>query len=137
MSESLFNKVAGLQACNFMKKRLQHSCFPVNTAKFLKTPILKNICERLLLFVCGIYIHIIFEFSFKSGAFLFLNFSIYIWSKEETFRHLWLGLRILRINFIKYRNDENWIMWLSSLSMFNGPVLAFQWPSVGIHLNQS
>ena len=29
--------------------RLQHTCFPVNIAKFLRTPILKNICERLLL----------------------------------------------------------------------------------------
>ena len=29
-------------------KRLQHRCFPVNIAKFLRTPILKNICERLL-----------------------------------------------------------------------------------------
>ena len=46
--ESLFNKVEG-QACNFIEKRLQHRCFPVNIAKFLKTPILKNICERLLL----------------------------------------------------------------------------------------
>ena len=27
----------------------QHRCFPVNLAKFLRTPILKNICERLLL----------------------------------------------------------------------------------------
>ena len=32
-----FDKVAGLQACNFIKK------------KFLRTPILKNICEQLLL----------------------------------------------------------------------------------------
>ena len=30
------------QACNFIKKRLQHRCFPVNSAKFLRTPILKN-----------------------------------------------------------------------------------------------
>ena len=30
----LFNKVAGLNACNFIKKRLQHSCLPVNIAKF-------------------------------------------------------------------------------------------------------
>ena len=29
--------------------RLQHACFPVNIAKLLKTPILKNIYERLLL----------------------------------------------------------------------------------------
>ena len=47
--ESLFNKVAGLKAWNFIKNRLQHSCFPVKFAKFLRTPILKNICERLLL----------------------------------------------------------------------------------------
>ena len=26
-------------------KRLQHKCFPVNIAKFLRTPILKNICD--------------------------------------------------------------------------------------------
>ena len=34
-----------LQACNFIEKRLQQGVFLV---KFLKTPILKNICERLL-----------------------------------------------------------------------------------------
>ena len=49
MLESLFNKVAGLQACNFIKKRLQHSCFSVNIVKFLRTLILKNICKWLLL----------------------------------------------------------------------------------------
>ena len=47
MLESLFNKVVGLQACNFIKKRFQHRCFPVNIENFLRTPILKNICERL------------------------------------------------------------------------------------------
>ena len=39
--ESLFNEVAGL--------RLQHRCFLVKFAKFIKTPILKNICQRLFL----------------------------------------------------------------------------------------
>ena len=29
MLESLFNKVAGLNFCNFLQKRLQHMCFPV------------------------------------------------------------------------------------------------------------
>ena len=42
--ESLFNKVAGLQACHFIKKRLQNMCFPVIIAKFLRASILKNIC---------------------------------------------------------------------------------------------
>ena len=30
-------KFAGLRACNFIKKRLQHRSFPVKFAKFLKT----------------------------------------------------------------------------------------------------
>ena len=37
--ESLFNRIGGLQ----------QKCFPLNIAEFLRTPILKNICERLLL----------------------------------------------------------------------------------------
>ena len=35
--ESLFNKVAGLKAWNFIKKSLQHSCFPANIEKLLRT----------------------------------------------------------------------------------------------------
>ena len=43
---------AHLQACNFIKKRLQYWCFPVKFAKCLRTSVLKSICsERLLLFV--------------------------------------------------------------------------------------
>ena len=34
---------------NFIKKRPQQRYFPVKFAKFLKVPILKNICELLLL----------------------------------------------------------------------------------------
>ena len=41
-----YNKIAGL--ATLLKKRLWHS-FPVNFAKFLRIPILENICERLLL----------------------------------------------------------------------------------------
>ena len=40
MLESLFNKT-----------RLQHWWFPLKSAKVLRTPILKNSCKRLLLFV--------------------------------------------------------------------------------------
>ena len=36
--ESLFDKVADLKACNFIKKVLRHRCFRVNIAKFLRTP---------------------------------------------------------------------------------------------------
>ena len=47
--ESLFIKAAGLKVCNFIKMRLQHKCFSVKYAKFLRTLIVKIICERLLL----------------------------------------------------------------------------------------
>ena len=54
MPQEVFRKVCPLliklQAFSpaTLLKRLQHKCFPV---KFLRTPILKNICERLLLIV--------------------------------------------------------------------------------------
>ena len=34
---SFLKKVAGLEVCNFIKKRLQHRCFLVNVTKFLRT----------------------------------------------------------------------------------------------------
>ena len=33
-----FLKKFGHQACSFIRKKLQHKCFPVNVAKFLRTP---------------------------------------------------------------------------------------------------
>ena len=42
-----FNKVAG--HCNFIKMKLWHRCFPMNFAKFLRTPFLQNTSGRLLL----------------------------------------------------------------------------------------
>ena len=44
----IFNKIVLLQLVLLFRKRLQHICFPINFAKFLRTPILENICERLL-----------------------------------------------------------------------------------------
>ena len=45
MLESLFYKDASLQACNAIKKETPTQGTP--TQKFLRTPILKHICERL------------------------------------------------------------------------------------------
>ena len=45
----ILNKVAGRKPYTFIKKRLQHIFFPVSIAKFLRTPILKNIFVQLLL----------------------------------------------------------------------------------------
>ena len=47
--EVFFNKVAGLQACTLIKKRLQHRVLPVYVGKWLRAPVLKSICEQLLL----------------------------------------------------------------------------------------
>ena len=44
-----FNKAAGLRPATLLKKRLWYRCFPVNFAKFLRTPFLQNTSGRLLL----------------------------------------------------------------------------------------
>ena len=49
MRQSLFfNKVTGLRAATLLKQKLWHIFFPVNFAKFLRTPYLQNTSERLL-----------------------------------------------------------------------------------------
>ena len=42
-----FNKVTGLRPATLLKKRLWHRCFPVNFAKFLRTPFLQNTSGKL------------------------------------------------------------------------------------------
>ena len=38
------------EACNFIKKEFWHRCFPVNFAKFLRTTLLQNTSEGLVLY---------------------------------------------------------------------------------------
>ena len=49
MLESLIDKVAGLKPDKFVKKKTPTQVFPVDIAKFFRTPILKKLFERLLL----------------------------------------------------------------------------------------
>ena len=50
-----FKKCCRQKTCNFIKKRLRHMCFPLNFAKFLRTPFSQNtsgqlfLCDLLLL----------------------------------------------------------------------------------------
>ena len=60
MLESRFNKVADPQACNFIKKRLQHRRFSGKLAKSLRTPFL-----RLLLSCTGGYTVVIYDIDDK------------------------------------------------------------------------
>ena len=54
-------RLASLQVYIFIKMRLQHRCFPLNIAKILRTPILKNTCVRLLLCIYQAYLIISLE----------------------------------------------------------------------------
>ena len=54
---SLFiNKVAGLRSSTLLKRRLWHRCFPVNFAKFLRTPFFIQHLWWLLLFVIYLFV---------------------------------------------------------------------------------
>ena len=55
MLESLFNKVAGLQTCNFITKGLQHRCFSVNIAKLSKMPFnrIPPVAASIIMQKCG------------------------------------------------------------------------------------
>ena len=85
--ESLFNKV-----CNFIKKRLKHKCFPLNIAKFLRTPTLKNICERLLLKGSKNFPHML------NG-----------WSTKE------LSLIPFKVSFLVHTNQSMWYLTLCAI----------------------
>ena len=79
--QSLSYKVVGLQVCKFIKKRLPHRCFPVKFAKCLRTPILKNICERPRL-------HILFfaaQFWYVNWRQIKIYFFRYILSNNNAF----------------------------------------------------
>ena len=44
-----FDRFAGLNECNFIKKRLQHKCFSGKLVKFLRTPVFKEHLQWLFL----------------------------------------------------------------------------------------
>ena len=56
-----FNKVSGLRTAALLKKMLWHRCFPVNFAKFLRTPFyrtLLDVCFCNLFSNCVAQIHV-------------------------------------------------------------------------------
>ena len=97
MLESSFNKVTWLQLCSFIKKRLQHRFFPLKFAKFLRTLILKNISERLLL--C---FYIFFE-----------AYTMLLSSKQSSADNFWFAL-LLKVQsiftYVFYRQNPKLIL---------------------------
>ena len=82
LCQSLFlNKVTGLRPATLLKKSLWHKCFPVNFAKFLRTPFLLNTCEFVL-----IKIFIVFqELTLQMLFLVFLKTVMTILWKSEIF----------------------------------------------------
>ena len=139
MLESLFNKVASLQACNFIKKRLQYRCFPVNIAKDLWTAfytehfwwlLLKNMSIQYACYVRftrGL-LQLLFTFFYwktSKWAYRLIQFLISYW---ETFlkpikfmTHYYLSLLDLFLflsTFSVFLNDYFFI-WLAYQSLFS------------------
>ena len=59
LCQSFFLIKLWTSACNFVKKRLWHRCFPNNFAKFLRVPFLQNTSGRLLLVFHVIFVSMI------------------------------------------------------------------------------
>ena len=71
--ESVFNKVAGLRACNFITKKLQQRCFPVKFAKFVRTPFLTEHLRWLLLYHSKVHLY-----RLRISLTIQLNFALFL-----------------------------------------------------------
>ena len=100
MLGSLFNNVTGLKACNFIKKRLQHWCFPVNIAKLFKNSFF---IEHLWWLLLKTNLK-----NFESSIFIF----IFIISVRASFKTLLVQGSLSRKNLF-YKNQKQ------SLKMFS------------------
>ena len=82
--------VLGFKTCNFLKKRLQHRCFSMNVAKFLRILVLIKICKQLLLPFLLLTVNIS-----SSGLFSALNsIGLLQWSSSR-FKEFSLGCLVV------------------------------------------
>ena len=120
LCESLFfNKFAGLRDATLVTKKLSHMYFPVNFAKFLRTPDLLNTSDWLLLILSVAY-------------FLYFSLSKIVTTKKgasseksQLVENRLYWKKILNASFIEYRvtiftrfsyirlESENFFSWLS------------------------
>ena len=108
MLEPVFSKP---YVYNFIKKRLQHSCFAVNIRKFLKASILKNIFERVLLILTRSTLMVIFTFAgFYESFFFFFFFAFHVHTGKSIYHHLtllYLNILVNGWNFPKRFRKRN------------------------------
>ena len=87
-----FAKFTGKQLCqsiffnkiSLLKKRPWHGWFPVNFAKFLRTPFSQNTFGRLFVLTVRSYIHLCFQIYFISEIFLTQNRCHWIIQHKKT-----------------------------------------------------
>ena len=93
---------SSLRACNFITKKLQPSCFLVEIAKFLRIPILKSICERLLLtFIITPIIFTFITFTTMRSSCLQMFYKISVLKNFANFTGKHLFRKFLRTSFLK------------------------------------
>ena len=96
----------------FLIKRLQHQCFPKKFAKFWRTTILKNICERMLLYFPYTYIYIYSYLQFLIYTYLLVPIYTYLLIIFSSYYYMNLT-KLLK--FGEYRNYDE-ISRLKSIS---------------------
>ena len=80
-----FNKNAGPQNSNFIKKRLQHRFSPIKFANFLRTPCFTDHLQRVLLAVSGFQPATLLKKRLRQRCFS-VNFAKLLWT---SFVYLW------------------------------------------------
>ena len=122
--ESLFNKVAGLQACNFIKKRLQHRYFPVKIAKFFKKTFFEEYLRKTAsvvsfswhlfwsLFLMNLQVLrfvTLLKRDFSTGVFMWIckntYFEEYLRATVSVVSFSWLYVHYLRHRFINQKEN--------------------------------
>ena len=87
--ESLFSKVAGLRAATLLKKGLWYRCFPVNFAKFLRTP---SLIEHLWWLLLQGFMFVSKSLRLLGGWTWFVNYLFFSLSNKNTIEWLlWLS----------------------------------------------
>ena len=135
MPEFIYNKLAGFKPCNFIKKRLWYRCFPVNFAKFLKTPILMNIFERIIVGYEAmkqyIHINILMMISFLRDHVLF---NVVVVMKACSFtkqglQHRYFSVKIIKFSRIPFHQNTTRCLVLSSSTALNVRLIYQQYVS--------
>ena len=91
--------------CNVIKKKFQHSCFPMNFAKFLRTPISKCTSRWLLLKECFYPMQSCQKHSGRSFQLTWVTINNF--KKDFTFSVIFVGFLFnLKVSVIKYCNPN-------------------------------